>query len=543
MRKKTFLILISIAAVSLLAFKRLEDNRYFEIIKNLEIFTNAYKEINHSYVDELEPGKLMRVCIDAMVGSLDPFTNYISETDIEGYRYLYDGRYNAVGLEAKKMGDWVVVTELLEDSPAHKAGLKVGDAITAISGQSAKGRSAEDVMAFLRGVQGTKVDVTVRRPGEDKELRFTIERAEIEAKNVPHSGFVADDIAYVNLTTFTQNAGRNVADAVKALKEKKPNLRGIIFDLRDNGGGLLNEAVNVANVFVPRGEFITAMRGKVPEWDRSFSTTLAPVDDKIPIVVLINKRSASASEIVSGALQDLDRAVLIGQRSYGKGLVQNTRDIGYNAKIKLTTAKYYIPSGRCIQSVRYRNGEPVDIPDAERAVFRTRNGRPVLDGGGVTPDIVLPADTASSFVRALQEQHIIFDYVSEWMRKHASAVDSIETFTFKDWDDFQQFVQRRQFTYETESEKKLRDLAALAAGEGLSIQAEIQALERKIKADRAGEMARNRARIIREIEEEIIGRIYFQSGKVRKRLKNDPEVEEAIKLLRDSNRYRAILKG
>jgi carboxyl-terminal processing protease len=543
MRKKTFLLLISIAALSLLAFKRLEDNRYFEIIKNLEIFTNAYKEINHSYVDELEPGKLMRVCIDAMVGSLDPFTNYISETDIEGYRYLYDGRYNAVGLEARKMGDWVVVTELLEDSPAHKAGLKVGDAITAISGQSAKGRSAEDVMAFLRGVQGTKVDVTVRRPGEDKELRLTIERAEIEAKNVPHSGFVADDIGYVNLTTFTQNAGRNVADAVKALKEKKPSLRGIIFDLRDNGGGLLNEAVNVANVFVPRGEFITAMRGKVPEWDRSFSTTLAPVDDKIPVVVLINKRSASASEIVSGALQDLDRAVLIGQRSYGKGLVQNTRDIGYNAKIKLTTAKYYIPSGRCIQSVRYRNGEPVDIPDAERAVFRTRNGRPVLDGGGVTPDIVLPADTASGFVRALLEQHIIFDYVSEWMRKHANTVDSIETFTFKDWDDFQQFVQRRQFTYETESEKKLRDLATLAASEGLNVQAEIQALERKIKADRTGEMARNRARIIREIEEEIIGRVYFQSGKVRKRLKNDPEVEEAIKLLRDSDRYRAILKG
>ncbi len=543
MRKKTFLILIGIAAISLLAFKRLEDNRYFEIIKNLEIFTNAYKEINHSYVDELEPGKLMRVCIDAMVGSLDPFTNYISETDIEGYRYLYDGRYNAVGLEAKKMGDWVVVTELLEDSPAHKAGLKVGDAIVAISGQSAKGRSAEDVMAFLRGVQGTKVDVTVRRPGEDKELRFTIERAEIEAKNVPHSGFVAEDIGYVNLTTFTQNAGRNVADAVKALKEKSPGLRGIIFDLRDNGGGLLNEAVNVANVFVPRGEFITAMRGKVPEWDRSFSTTLAPVDDKIPVVVLINKRSASASEIVSGALQDLDRAVLIGQRSYGKGLVQNTRDIGYNAKIKLTTAKYYIPSGRCIQSVRYRNGEPVDIPDAERAVFRTRNGRPVLDGGGVTPDIVLPADTASGFVRALLEQHIIFDYVSEWMRKHANAVDSIETFTFKDWDDFQQFVQRRQFTYETESEKKLRDLATLAASEGLNVQAEIQALERKIKADHTGEMARNRARIIREIEEEIIGRIYFQGGKVRKRLKNDPEVEEAIKLLRDNDRYRAILKG
>ncbi len=543
MRKKTLLLLVGIAAISLMAFKRFEDNRYFEIIKNLEIFANAYKEINHSYVDELEPGKLMRVCIDAMVGSLDPFTNYISETDIEGYRYLYDGRYNAAGLEAKKMGDWVVITEILEDSPAHKAGLKVGDAITAVSGQSAKGRSAEDVMAFLRGVQGTKVDVTVRRPGEDKELRLTLERAEIEAKNVPHSGMIAEGIGYIHLTTFSQNAGRNVADALKALKEKNPDLKGVVFDLRDNGGGLLNEAVNVANVFLPRGEFITAMRGKVPEWDRSFSTTLNPVDDKIPVVVLINKRSASASEIVSGALQDLDRAVLVGQRSYGKGLVQNTRDIGYNAKIKLTTAKYYIPSGRCIQSVRYRDGEPVDIPDAERAVFRTRNGRPVLDGGGVTPDVLMPADTASGLVRALLEQNIIFDYVTEWMRKHPNAVDSIETFSFKDWEDFLQFTQRRQFSYETESEKKLRELMSAAAAEGLVLKAEIQAVEQKIKAERTGEMGRNKARIMREIEEEIIGRVYFQGGKVRKRLKNDPEVEEAIRLLRDTERYRAILKS
>ncbi len=543
MCKKTLLLPVSIAAISLMAFKRFEDNRYFEIIKNLEIFANAYKEINHSYVDELEPGQLMRVCIDAMVGSLDPFTNYISETDIEGYRYLYDGRYNAAGLEAKKMGDWVVITEILEDSPAHKAGLKVGDAITAVSGQSAKGRSAEDVMAFLRGVQGTKVDVTVRRPGEDKELRLTLERAEIEAKNVPHSGMIAEGIGYIHLTTFSQNAGRNVADALKALKEKNPDLKGVVFDLRDNGGGLLNEAVNVANVFLPRGEFITAMRGKVPEWDRSFSTTLNPVDDKIPVVVLINKRSASASEIVSGALQDLDRAVLVGQRSYGKGLVQNTRDIGYNAKIKLTTAKYYIPSGRCIQSVRYRDGEPVDIPDAERAVFRTRNGRPVLDGGGVTPDVLMPADTASGLVRALLEQNIIFDYVTEWMRKHPNAVDSIETFSFKDWEDFLQFTQRHQFSYETESEKKLRELMSVAAAEGLVLKAEIQAVEQKIKAERTGEMGRNKARIMREIEEEIIGRVYFQGGKVRKRLKNDPEVEEAIRLLRDTERYRAILKS
>ncbi len=543
MRIKLFFACIAFLGIGLLAFKPYEDNKYFEIIKNLEIFANAYKEINHSYVDDLEPGKLMRVCLDAMVGSLDPFTNYISETDIEGYRYLYDGRYNAAGLEAKKMGDWVVVTEILEDSPAHKAGLKVGDAIVAVSGQSAKGRSAEDVMAFLRGVQGTKVDVTVRRPGEERELRLTIERAEIEAKNVPHSGFVADGIGYIHLTTFSQNAGRNVADALSRLKAQNPNLQGIVFDLRDNGGGLLNEAVNVANVFVPRGEFIVSIRGKVPEWDRSYSTTLNPVDDKIPVVVLINRRSASASEIVSGALQDLDRAVVVGQRSYGKGLVQNTRDIGYNAKIKLTTAKYYIPSGRCIQAVRYRNGEPVDIPDAERAVFRTRNGRPVLDGGGITPDIVMLADTATGLVRALLEQNIIFDYVTAWMRKNGERVDSIETFSFGEWDDFVRFARQRQFNYETESERRLRELVKVAEEEGLSLRDDIEALDRKIKAERKDEMQRHRARIVREIEAEIVGRVYFQGGKVRKRLKDDPEVERAIQLLRDPEAYRAILKG
>ncbi len=378
---KKFLLLICVAALGLLAFKGFEDNKYFEIIKNLEIFTNAYKEINHAYVDELEPGKLMRTGLDAMLGDLDPFTNYISETDIEGYRYLYDGRYNAIGAEGKKMGDWVVITEILEDSPAHKAGLKVGDAVLSVSGQNAKGRSSEDVMAFLRGVQGTKVDLVVRRPGETKDVRVTLERGEILTQNVPHSGIVADGIGYIYLTTFTQDAGENVANALKDLKSKHPDLKGVIFDLRDNGGGLLHEAVNVCNVFVPRGELISSTKGKVPEWDRSYKTSHTPVDENIPVVVLINKMSASASEIVSGSLQDLDRAVLLGQRSYGKGLVQNTKDVGYNAKIKLTTAKYYIPSGRCIQSARYKNGQPVDIPDSERAVFKTRNGRRVLDGG------------------------------------------------------------------------------------------------------------------------------------------------------------------
>jgi len=540
---KKILLLICVAALGLFAFKGFEDNKYFEIIKNLEIFTNAYKEINHSYVDELEPGKLMRTGLDAMLEGLDPFTNYISETDIEGYRYLYDGRYNAVGAEAKKMGDWVVITEILEDSPAHKSDLKVGDAILSVSGQSAKGRSESDVMAFLRGVQGTKVDLVVRRPGESKDVRITLERGEIESQNVPHSGIVADGIGYIYLSTFTQNAGKNVADALNALKSKHPDLKGIVFDLRNNGGGLLNEAVNVSNVFVPRGELISSTKGKVPEWDRSYKTTQSPIDEKIPVVVLINKMSASASEIVSGSLQDLDRGVLLGQRSYGKGLVQNTKDVGYNAKIKLTTAKYYIPSGRCIQSVRYKNGAPVDIPDAERAVFKTRNGRRVLDGGGVAPDVLLPHDTATGIVRALLEQHLIFDYATDWTLKHPNGIDSIETFEFKDWDDFNRFVQSKNFEYESALEKKLKELQTLATTENYPIGTDIQALEKKVLTEKKGEMAKHKARILREIEQEIVGRYFFQRGKVRKNLKNDPEIEEAVKLLNDEARYRTILSG
>ncbi len=540
---KKILLLICVAAIGLFAFKGFEDNKYFEIIKNLEIFTNAYKEINHSYVDELEPGKLMRTGLDAMLEGLDPFTNYISETDIEGYRFLYDGRYNAVGAEAKQMGDWVVITEILEDSPAHKSGLKVGDAVVSVSGQSAKGRSESDVMAFLRGVQGTKVDLVVRRPGEEKDVRITLERGEIEAQNVPHSGIVADGIGYIFLSTFTQDAGKNVADALNALKTKHPDLKGVIFDLRNNGGGLLNEAVNVSNVFVPRGELISSTKGKVPEWDRSYKTSHSPIDEKIPVVVLINKMSASASEIVSGSLQDLDRAVLLGQRSYGKGLVQNTKDVGYNAKIKLTTAKYYIPSGRCIQSVRYKNGAPVDIPDAERAVFKTRNGRRVLDGGGVTPDVLLPHDTATGVVRALLEQHLIFDYATDWMLKHPAGVDSIETFEFADWDDFNRFVQSKNFAYESALEKKLKELQTLATAENYPISTDITALEKKVVAEKKGDMMKYKARILHEIEQEIVGRYFFQRGKVRKNLKNDPDVEAAVQLLNDEARYRALLSG
>lgn len=518
------------------------QSKYFDMAKNLEIFANAYREVNHSYVDQLDPNQLMRRGLDAMLTGLDPFTNYISETDVEGWRIQSDGQYNGVGASGKRMGDYVVVTEIIENSPAHKSGLKVGDVLLSIEGQSAKNRTEQEVQQFLRGYPGTKASIMVQRPGESKEVKITLERGEVIIPNVPHSGLVAENIGYINLTTFTQNAGGNVAEALIRLKEKNPGLKGVILDLRENGGGLLNEAIDLVNVFVPKGELVASTKGKVPEWDISLRTQGPPVDKDIPVVVLVNRHSASASEVTSGALQDLDRAVVMGQLTYGKGLVQNTKDVGYNAKIKLTTAKYYIPSGRCIQAVRYKDGVPVDIPESERAVFKTRNGRTVLDGGGVKPDVALPVDTAEGIVRALLEQDVIFDFATEYTLKHPK-IDSIEIFEFTEFDEFVQYVPKHKFQYRTKSEIKLEELKALAEKEHLPLDADLEALERKIQNAKKEELTRYKDRILHEIEQEIVGRYYFQRGKVRKNLVNDPEVKEAVRLLNDRPRYNAILAG
>jgi carboxyl-terminal processing protease len=537
---KHILILCGLGAAQFLQAQNNGQNttNYFDISKNLEIFANAYREINQSYVDVLDPNKLMRQGMDAMLEGLDPFTNYISETDIEGFRYQTDGKYNGVGAQARKRGDWVVVSEIYENSPAKTCGMKVGDEIVAVDGQNAKGRSDVEVLEFLRGFPGTEADIRVRRDG--KEQTLTLKRADVTIPNVPHSGFVADGIGYVNLTIFTQDASRNIERAISKLKSENPNMKGCILDLRENGGGLLIEAVQIVNLFVPRGELIVSTKGKVPERNNDFRTLAPPLDADMPIVVLINKHSASASEIVSGSLQDLDRAVLMGQRSYGKGLVQNTTEVGYNARIKLTTSKYYIPSGRCIQSTRYKNGEPVDIPESERAVFKTRKGRTVYDGGGVKPDVMLPKDTLQGITKALLDQFVIFDYATQYANQHAS-IDSVEIFEFKEWDNFKQFVQSKNFSYETESERKLKELRAVAARENWAIEAEIDRMAAKITAEKQGELERNKALVMHEIEQEIVGRYYYQRGKVRKSLVNDSEVKAAIELLNDPARYNSVL--
>ncbi|MCB0572049.1 MAG: S41 family peptidase [Phaeodactylibacter sp.] len=518
------------------------NNKYFEIIKNLEIFSNLYKEINTYYVDDVDPGHLMRIGIDAMMESLDPFTNYISESEIEGYRFMTEGKYNGIGAVSKKMGRYVTITDLYEGQAADKAGLKPGDQIIAVDGQDAGDKDPDAINNILRGFPGTTVELDIRRPGRADDFKVTLVRTEVQVPNVPFYGMVGEDIGYIALTTFTRDAGANVANALKDLKSQNPALKGVIFDLRGNGGGLLNEAVNVSNVFIPRGELVVTTKGKVKDWDRSFSTMGQAVDTDIPLVVLINKNSASASEIVSGVIQDYDRGVLMGQRSYGKGLVQNTRDIGYNSKLKLTTAKYYIPSGRCIQSVEYKDGEPVHIPDEKRTPFKTHNGRTVLDGGGVKPDIMVDEFSSEPVVKSLLEQDLIFHYVTEYCLHHDS-IASIEGFHFTDFDGFLSFLGQKQFDYDTESEKLLKQLQKKSSEEGYALEAQIGQLEASIESTKKDELVQNKTAIIDLIEKEIASRYFYQKGKIQMGLRNDAEIQQAKSLLNKSGDYENLLKG
>ena len=520
-------------------------NNYFEMAKNIEIFANVYKELNTYYVDDIDPAKLMRVGIDAMTESLDPFTNYISEADIETYRIQATGKYGGVGFrtDIHQNGE-VVIVETYSGSPAEKAGLKAGDIIVKVDGSPIKGKNDEELNDILKGSPNTKVTLVIRKAGGTKEESISVAREEIKIPNVPYAEMLDNNIGYVTLTTFTEDAGENVAKAVQTLKAKN-QLKGLVFDLRGNGGGLLTEAVNVVNVFVTKDVEVVSMRSKVKEWDKDFKTLNAAIDLDIPVVVLVNHGSASASEIVSGALQDLDRAVVIGEKSYGKGLVQNTKETGYGSRVKLTTAKYYIPSGRCIQSVRYEKGEPVEIADSLKNAFKTKNNRTVYDGGGIMPDLKIALDKTAPIVTALEAKHLIFDFATDYTLKNPQLAASAKTFRLTDADyaQFVQFTAKNKFVYDTESEKILKDLEKQAAKEDLqtALQADLAALHTKINATKQQDLLKYKTAIISLLEKEIISRYFGQKGKIEHGLAIDPEITAAIKLLNDVPRYKEIL--
>jgi carboxyl-terminal processing protease len=533
--------LLTILFLSIATTFKTDNGDPFEIAKNIEIYVNMYKELNTYYAEELDPGALMTTGIEAMLASLDPYTNYLKESDIEGYRFLTEGKYRGIGAKFEVIDGYITITEPYQESPAVKAGMKAGDQIIAVEGKSAVGKTPEEVDQIMKGAPGTDIEITVKRPGESKNIDLTLTRSEINVPNVPYYGMVNEDIGYISLTTFTREAGRNVGNALRELKKENPDIKGVIFDLRDNGGGLLNEAVNICNLFIPKGELVVSTRGKVKEWDRTFRTIAAPVDLEIPLVVLINKRSASASEIVSGVMQDLDRGVLLGQRSFGKGLVQNTRDIGYNARLKLTTAKYYIPSERCIQGVEYENGEPVDIPEEKRARFKTRNGRTVLDGGGVKPDVVVKLPYEAAVVKALKDQFLIFKYVNEYTIGRDS-IKNLKDFQFDDWAGFKQFLVKNNFTYETDSESYIVKIKEFSEKEGYEVASTISSLQSAVEQAKEQDLDRNKSHIVKLIESEIASRYEYQVGKIKMSLRNDAEIEEAIELLNDQERYKEILQ-
>lgn len=541
--KKTGLKVLGMLLIFLLGTATSIDNnsnRHFEILKNLEIFSNLYKEVNTYYVDEIDPGEFMRTGIDAMVKSLDPYTNYYSEADIEGYRIMTEGKYHGIGAKSSIIDDYVTVMGLVKGQPADKAGLKVGDQILEVDGRDAKGKTMDEFNQIARGFPGSSMRLKVRREGVVQPLDIQLIREEVKVENVPYKGVIGDDLAYISLTTFTRDAGRNIESGIKALRKENPNIKGVVIDLRNNGGGLLNEAVNIVNLFIPKGEIVVSTRGKIKEWNRDFKTVKPVYDLDIPVTVLINNHSASASEIVSGVMQDYDRGVLIGQQSYGKGLVQNTMDIGYNSKVKVTTAKYYIPSQRCIQAIEYKNGKPVHVPDDQRMAFQTRNGRKVLDGGGIKPDVIVASGMESKIVKSLIDNFQIFKFATYYCSQ-GLKIEDIDNYHFTDFDQFIDYLARNQFNFNMESDEALEKIKKDTKNDGFDLGGALSNLEEEIIDAKKREILKYQSTITNLIEKDIAERYFYEEGKIKMGLRNDKEVQEAIDVLHNPTRYNQIL--
>jgi len=548
---KKFRVLIAICALATVftLTTGFADN-YFEISKNLDIFATLFREVNTYYVDETKPGDMMKKAIDSMLESLDPYTNYIPESDLEDYKYMTTGQYGGIGSLIRKKGEYIAISEPYEGFPAQKSGLLAGDILLEVDGKSIKGKSTDDVSKLLKGSPNTPVKLLIQREGEEKPITKVITREEIKMKNVPYSGMVSDGIGYIYLNQFTENAAKNIKDAYNELKEKNPGLRGIVLDLRGNPGGLLNEAINISNLFVDKGIEIVSTKAKVTEWQKSYKALNTPLDLNIPIAVLVNRGSASASEIVSGSLQDLDRAVVVGQRTFGKGLVQATKDLSYNAKLKVTTAKYYIPSGRCIQALDYthrnEDGSVGKVPDSLITEFKTKNGRKVFDGGGVNPDIRLVPRIIPKICGSLETKNLIFDYATKYKLAHAS-LSNPEAFRLTDaeYDEFVKWLKDKDYDYSTDTQKQLDELKTTAKDEKYldRISKEIEQIKDKLSHNKEEDLRTFKADICRQLETEIVTRYYYQNGKIKHALSLDDELKKAVEILNDQGKYNDILSG
>ncbi len=545
MKKKFKIIILGIVlAITSVISVGFTDN-YFEISKNLDIFTTLYKELNTFYVDETDPGELMKEGIDKMLKSLDPYTTYIPESEIEDFRFMTTGQYGGIGAMITKRKEFVFISEPYEGFPAQKAGLMAGDKILEINGKSAKSKTTEEVSKVLKGQPNTSVTLLIERPHLDKPFEVTFDREKVSVKSVPYSGYIEDGIGYVKLRSFTRNCSKDIKNAIEDLK-KETELKGLILDLRSNPGGLLNESVDIVNLFVEKGEEVVSTRGKIKSWEKSYIANNKPLDTAVPLVILINSSSASASEIVSGAIQDLDRGVVIGQRSYGKGLVQQTRKLSYNSQLKLTVAKYYIPSGRCIQALDYSNrnedGSVGKIADSLMTSFQTKNGREVFDGGGINPDIITETGIFSNIIVSLFRERLFFDYATDFRFEN----DSIATdFIFSDsnYEHFVDYLSGKEYTYKTKTEQALEQLKEKATDEKYfeSLSDEYEALLTQLVANKGDDLFTNKEEIKEILTGEIRSRYFYQIGRIEAALNFDPELEKAIEILQNEEEYNDIL--
>jgi|APIni6443716594_1056825.scaffolds.fasta_scaffold04180_2 carboxyl-terminal processing protease len=521
----------------------------FEISKNLEILTSLYKELNINYVDGANPSELMKTGIDAMLDKLDPYTVFIPESEIEDYRFMTTGEYGGIGSLIHKQGDFIYISEPYENSPAHKAGLKAGDKILKINDKNASSKSVEDVSAVLKGQPGTSFKLVVERNGESKPLTFDIIREKITVDPVPYYGMIGGGIGYIKLNSFTQTSSAEVKKAFIDLKTKN-SLTSLVLDLRDNGGGLLNEAVNIVNIFVKKNELVVSTKGKQKDKNRSYQTTMEPVDVNLPLVVLVNGNSASASEIVAGALQDLDRAVIVGRRTYGKGLVQNVFPLSYNTQVKITVAKYYIPSGRCIQEIDYAHkntsGSSDQIPDSLITAYKTLHGRTVYDGKGIAPDVATDTSKLSTVSYNLITKYVIFDYATSYAATHPT-IESAGKFKLSDaeYDDFIAFTEKKGFEFKTVAERELETVRKAAVYENCwdDIKSQYDSMQEAIAMHKKKDLIDNKPEILEILQQEIVSRYYYQKGRIESTLSNDPELNSAIKVLNNSADYTSILDG
>ena len=543
---KWYYLLISFSAIALFSFTQTNTN-YFEISKNLDIFATLYREVNAYYVDDIDAGKLMRKAIDEMLNTLDPYTNYISESEIEDFRFQMTGQYGGIGSQIGQKGDFIMITDPYEGYPAQKEDLRAGDLLLEVEGKSVRGKNSSDISKLLKGQPGTKVKILIKREAEGEILK-TVTREEIHVKNVPYAGMINEYTGYIRLQSFTNDAGKEVKEALLELK-KNSKLSSIILDVRGNPGGLLHESVNVVNVFVARGTDVVSTKGKIKESDKTYPTLNVAIDTLIPLVVLTNRSSASASEIVSGSIQDLDRGVVIGSRTFGKGLVQNTRPLSYGTQVKITTAKYYTPSGRCIQALDYshRNddGSVGAIPDSLKREFKTKSGRKVYDGGGVDPDILVIHQPYSKIAESLLNKQLIFDYATIYRSKNKSIkaskdfkISDIEFLEFKD------FISTKEYDYTTASEKALDEFKKKAEAEKYfdGVKLQYESLRQNLKHDKSADLEKNKEELKELLEEEITKRYYFQKARYEASFKNDEDIRAALKLFEDSLKYKEILK-